>query len=367
MNTLAAAAAPRAMSPQRRLGIALLVGTALLWLAGLLAGSDGWTLSPWQALAALADPGHDWHLVVAQIRAPRTLGAWAVGALLGLAGALAQGLFRNPLADPYLLGSAAGASLAVVLVLALGTVLGAGAAAGTGIGLGSGNGLGPARDLLAAADQVGVVGAAFVGALVGIALTLMLARGAAQTLRLLLAGVVVGVMLTAVSDLVTTAVPQALRGRQSFMLGNTALLGWGSVGWLVAGLALALPLAWRLARVLDALALGEDSARSLGLPLAQLRLALVALLALATGLAVSQAGLIAFVGLVAPHLVRRCVAVTHGTLLVASAAAGGALLLAADVAARSLLAPQELPVGVLTAVLGGGYLLWLLQRRRAGA
>ena len=367
MNTLAAAAAPRAMSPQRRLGIALLVGTALLWLAGLLAGSDGWTLSPWQALAALADPGHDWHLVVAQIRAPRTLGAWAVGALLGLAGALAQGLFRNPLADPYLLGSAAGASLAVVLVLALGTVLGAGAAAGTGIGLGSGNGVGPARDLLAAADQVGVVGAAFVGALVGIALTLMLARGAAQTLRLLLAGVVVGVMLTAVSDLVTTAVPQALRGRQSFMLGNTALLGWGSVGWLVAGLALALPLAWRLARVLDALALGEDSARSLGLPLAQLRLALVALLALATGLAVSQAGLIAFVGLVAPHLVRRCVAVTHGTLLVASAAAGGALLLAADVAARSLLAPQELPVGVLTAVLGGGYLLWLLQRRRAGA
>ena len=367
MNTLAAAAAPRAMSPQRRLGIALLVGTALLWLAGLLAGSDGWTLSPWQALAALADPGHDWHLVVAQIRAPRTLGAWAVGALLGLAGALAQGLFRNPLADPYLLGSAAGASLAVVLVLALGTVLGAGAAAGTGIGLGSGNGVGPARDLLAAADQVGVVGAAFVGALVGIALTLMLARGAAQTLRLLLAGVVVGVMLTAVSDLVTTAVPQALRGRQSFMLGNTALLGWGSVGWLVAGLALALPLAWRLARVLDALALGEDSARSLGLPLAQLRVALVALLALATGLAVSQAGLIAFVGLVAPHLVRRCVAVTHGTLLVASAAAGGALLLAADVAARSLLAPQELPVGVLTAVLGGGYLLWLLQRRRAGA
>ncbi len=369
MNTLAAAAAPRAMSPQRRLGIALLVGTALLWLAGLLAGSDGWTLSPWQALAALADPGHDWHLVVAQIRAPRTLGAWSVGALLGLAGALAQGLFRNPLADPYLLGSAAGASLAVVLVLALGTVLGAGAGlsatAGTAAELDSG--AVPARQLLAAADQVGVVGAAFIGALVGIALTLMLARGAAQTLRLLLAGVVVGVMLTAVSDLVTTAVPQALRGRQSFMLGNTALLGWGSVGWLVAGLALALPLAWRLARVLDALALGEDSARSLGLPLAQLRLALVALLALATGLAVSQAGLIAFVGLVAPHLVRRCVAVTHGTLLVASAAAGGALLLAADVAARSLLAPQELPVGVLTAVLGGGYLLWLLQRRRAGA
>jgi iron complex transport system permease protein len=127
------------------------------------------------------------------------------------------------------------------------------------------------------------------------------------------------------------------------------------------GAAIPPPLALRLARALDALALGEDSARSLGLDLPRLRAGLVAALALATGLAVSQAGLIAFVGLVAPHLVRRYAPAPHGFTLLASAAMGGVLLLAADVLARSLMAPQELPVGVLTAILGGGYLLRLLH------
>ena len=115
--------------------------------------------------------------------------------------------------------------------------------------------------------------------------------------------------------------------------------------------------------MLDALTLGEDSARSLGLALPRWRLVLVGVLALATGLAVSQAGLVAFVGLVAPHLVRRFAPSPHGYTLLASAATGGALLLGADVLARTLLAPQELPVGGLTALLGGSYLLWLLHRR----
>jgi iron complex transport system permease protein len=130
-------------------------------------------------------------------------------------------------------------------------------------------------------------------------------------------------------------------------------------------LALTRPVAWRLARVLDALTLGADSALSLGLALPRWRLVLVAVLALATGLAVSQAGLIAFVGLVSPHLVRRFACATHGYTVAASAAAGGVLLLASDVLARSVIAPQELPVGALTAVLGGGYLVWLLYRGRA--
>ncbi|HSM22492.1 MAG TPA: iron chelate uptake ABC transporter family permease subunit, partial [Rubrivivax sp.] len=276
---------------------------------------------------------------VGQIRAPRTLGALAVGALLGLAGALAQGLFRNPLADPYLIGTAAGASLAVVAVLAAG-VLGAHWLAG-----------------------IGLVAAAFAGALGGMLLTLLLARGAQQSLRLLLAGIVVGVVCGALADLLATLSPQALRGRQMFMLGNTALLGWHNVALLAAGLALTLPPAWRLARALDALALGEDTAASLGLALPRVRQALVLLLALATGLAVSQAGLVAFVGLVAPHLVRRFAPAPQGYTLLASAAMGGVLLLAADVLARALVAPLELPVGVLTALLGGGYLLWLLHRR----
>jgi len=325
-----------ASSGRAALALGLCALSIVLGAAGLAAGSDGWSLAP------LFGASPEWVTIVGQIRAPRTLGAWFAGALLGLAGAIAQGLFRNPLADPYLLGSAAGASLAVVIVLAAATLAG-----------GS----------LAWLADAGIVAAAFAGALGGTLLTLLLARGASQTLRLLLAGVVVGVMLTAVSDLVTTAVPQALRGRQSFMLGSTAFLGWRSVAWLAAGLLAAGLLAWRLARTLDALAIGEDSARSLGLDLPRLRGALIAALALATGLAVSQAGLIAFVGLVSPHLVRRFAPAPHGFTLVASAAMGGVLLLAADVLARSVVAPQELPVGVLTAVLGGGYLLWLLYRR----
>ncbi len=327
-----------------RLVITLTLLTVLLLIAGLAAGSEGWSL---RALWATLQ-GSDAALIVGQIRAPRTLGAWLTGALLGLAGATAQGLFRNPLADPYLLGSASGATLGVVLVLA------ASALVGHGISLAT-------ADALA---RIGLVAAAFAGALLGVLLTLTLARGAEQTTRLLLAGVVVGVVLAALNDLVTSAAPDALRGKQAFLLGSTGFLGWASCAALGVGLVLALPMAWRLSRALDALTLGEDSARSLGLRLSRVRMALVAALALATGLAVSQAGLIAFVGLVAPHLVRRFAPAPHGFTLVASAAAGGTLLLMADVLARSLIAPQEVPVGVLTALLGGGYLLWLLRKRR---
>jgi iron complex transport system permease protein len=176
---------------------------------------------------------------------------------------------------------------------------------------------------------------------------------------------VVGIMLSAVSELVILVSPEALRGKQVFLLGSTAFLGWPAVAVLAAALALVGPLTLRFARALDALVLGESSASSLGLRLPQLRLLLVALMALATGTAVAQAGLVAFVGLVAPHLVRRWVVVTHGPLLALSALAGGVLLLAADVAARLVIAPQELPVGVLTALLGGVYLMRLLRQRRA--
>jgi iron complex transport system permease protein len=318
--------------------LAVLLGglVGVLLLLGLAAGSEGWSL----AFAADAD-------LIALIRAPRTIGALLTGALLGLAGAVAQGLFRNPLADPYLLGAAAGAGLGVVLVLA------AGGAFGAVIGLAG-------SELL---QRAGLVAAASVGALAGVLLTLLLARGAGRPLVLLLAGVVVGILLTAVSDAVLLLAPEALRGRQSFLLGSTGFLGWPGVVMLAATLAVALPLAWRSARALDALVLGEDSATSLGLDLPRVRLLLVAALALATGCAVAQAGLVAFVGLVAPHLVRRLLVVTHGPLLALSALAGAVLLGAADVAARVAIAPQELPVGLLTAILGGAYLMVLLRRR----
>ena len=319
-------------------GVALVAAASVLVLMGLAAGSEGWSFA-WAS---------EWDLVSA-IRAPRAVGALLTGALLGLAGAIAQGLFRNPLADPYLLGAAAGAGLGVVLVLAAGGLFGG------VIGLANAAWL----------QHLGLVGAAFCGALAGVSLTLALARGAARPMVLLLAGVVVGIVLGALADAVLLLAPEALRGKQMFLLGSTSFLSWASVAALATTLAVTAPLALRFARALDALVLGEASATSLGLHLPHIRLLLVGLMALATGSAVAQAGLVAFVGLVAPHIVRSLVVVTHGPLLALSALAGAVLLLAADVAARVIIAPQELPVGLLTAVLGGAYLMLLLRRRSA--
>jgi len=315
--------------------ILLLLAAGLL-LLGASVGSTGFE----SVLRAHGDPVA-WQ-IVSDIRVPRTLGAWVAGALLGLAGAVAQGLFRNPLADPYLLGSASGAALGVALALAL---------------------FGASPFATQWLVRLGLTGAAFGGAVAGVLLTLALARGVLQTLRLLLAGVIVGVVLGAARDLVTLAVPDILQAMQAFMLGTTGFVGWTSVGVMASVLVPMLAIAWALGRMLDGLALGESTAASLGVPLAAMRAALVAVLALSTGAAVAQTGLIAFVGLAAPHLVRSIAPVTHGALVVLSALMGGALLMAADVLARWMVAPQELPVGVLTAVLGGGYLLWLMHRR----
>lgn len=281
--------------------------------------------------------------IVWDIRLPRSVGACAAGALLGLAGALAQGLFRNPLADPYLLGSASGASLGVALALAL-------------VG-----GHPFATDVWV---RLGLTGAAFVGAVLAVLLTLVLARGVQHTLRLLLAGVIVGVVLGAMASLITLMRPDVMQGMQGFLLGSTSFMGWNACGLMLGMLLVCLVLAFALSRVLDALSLGESTALSLGLPLAPVRVVLVCVLALATGTAVAQTGLVAFVGLAAPHLVRSVVKAKHNWLVVLSALMGGVLLLVADLLARLLLSPQEMPVGVLTAVLGGGYLLWLMYRNQ---
>ena len=325
------------MMPGRRVALwalLLLALSSLCVLLGTAVGSQGWEV--WWS--ATQDPVMQ--QIVWDIRLPRSLGAWLGGALLGLAGAIAQGLFRNPLADPYLLGSASGASLGVSLYLSLfgGSILASGWL-----------------------PRLGMTGAAFVGAVLAVVLTLALARGVQQTLRLLLAGVVVGVVLGALASLVALFEPQVLQAMQGFMLGSTAFVGWISCGLMALALLLSLAVAWGLARVLDALTLGEATAQSLGMPLRLARLLLVAAMSLATAAAVAQMGLIAFVGLAAPHAVRSLVRCTHGGVLLLSALMGGALLLLADVLARGLLAPQDLPVGVLTAVLGGVYLLWRMK------
>jgi iron complex transport system permease protein len=319
------------------LGAGLVLAALAVMLVGAGVGSTGFET----VLSARHDPVA-WQILW-DIRLPRTLGAWMAGGLLGLAGAVAQGLFRNPLADPYLLGSASGAALGVALALAL---------------------FGTSPFATQWLVRLGMTGAAFAGAVLGVVLTLALAKGVQHTLRLLLAGVIVGVVLGAARDLVTIAAPDTLQAMQGFTLGSTGFVGWTACGVMAGMLFAAMLVSASLGRVLDGLALGEATAISLGLPLAAVRVLLVGMLALATGAAVAQTGLIAFVGLAAPHLVRSIVKTTHGRLVVLSAMMGGLLLMAADVLARWVIAPQELPVGVLTAVLGGSYLLWLMHRRR---
>lgn len=313
----------------------LLAASCGLLLLGITVGSTG--------IESLANMQHDPQAmqIIWEIRLPRTLGAWLAGALLGLAGAVAQGLFRNPLADPYLLGSASGASLGLALAMAL-------------------FGMSPLATQWVA--RLGLTGAAFLGAVAAVLLTLLLAKGVQHTLRLLLAGVVVGVVLGAVTSLTLLFTPDIMQAMQGFMLGTTAFVGWPACAVMASAFGISLTAAWLMSHVLDGLALGESTAQSLGLQLPQTRAALVAVLALSTGTAVAQTGLIAFVGLAAPHLVRSVVKTTYGRLIVLSSLMGAVLLAAADVMARWLLAPQELPVGVLTAVLGGGYLLWLMHR-----
>ncbi len=339
--------------------VALLCAAVALTVLGVCVGSAGFEnlvgplLNPQAdpAVAAMAEQ------IVWDIRLPRTLGAWTSGALLGLAGAVAQGLFRNPLADPFLLGSASGASLGVALALA---AVGGGAAVLGGNSMNSG--LAVSVFSSSVWVRLGLTGSAFLGAVIAVLLTLLLSRGVQHTLRLLLAGVVVGVVLGALTQLVLLFSPESLQAMQAFMLGSTSFVGWTAAALMAAVWVLCSLAAWLMSRVLDGLSLGDATARSLGLPLGPMRAALVAVLALATGTAVAQTGLIAFVGLAAPHLVRSLVKTTSARLMLLTSCMGGVLLMAADTLARWLIAPQELPVGVLTAVLGGGYLLWLMHR-----
>ncbi|MFZ3221146.1 MAG: iron chelate uptake ABC transporter family permease subunit, partial [Rhodoferax sp.] len=287
------------------------LGALGLVAVGICVGSAGFENLLQPLLYPELDPGRSAmaQQIVWEIRLPRTLGAWAAGALLGLAGAVAQGLFRNPLADPYLLGSASGASLGVALALA---------ALGGGAGMLGGammNGSVPVSVFSSSVwVRLGLTGAAFCGAVLAVLLTLVLSRGVGHTLRLLLAGVVVGVVLGALTHLVLLFTPDSLQAMQAFMLGSTAFVGWTACVLMAGVWCVCVLVAWLLARVLDGLSLGDATAVSLGLPVAPMRAALVAVLALATGTAVAQTGLIAFVGLAAPHLVRSVVKTTHGQL-----------------------------------------------------
>jgi iron complex transport system permease protein len=316
--------------------------TVSLTCASLLVG----TSTVGQSLHWLIAPDPQSSVILWQIRLPRTVGAWLVGALLGLCGAIAQGVFRNPLAEPYLLGTASGAALGVAISLV---------AADSTIGE------------LAWAGKLGLTGAAYLGACAATALTVALSRGVLHTASLLLAGIVIAFVSSAITSLILLTRPDVWRALQTFILGSTGFLNWSSAALLGSVLGLCLLPAIGLSRGLDALTLGEDTAQSLGISPSKLRLTLLGVVALGTAAVVGQVGIIGFVGLMAPHLVRETLDVNHRQLLIAAPLCGGALLQAADLLSRWLVRPAELPVGAVTACVGGAYLVLLLWRRNRDA
>ena len=288
--------------------------------------------------------------VFVAIRLPRALLAVLTGAGLGAAGAAMQGLFRNPLADPGLMGVTAGASLAaalmIVVVGALGQVSGA-------LGL-----------LL-------LPGAAFVGALGATSLIWGFAQraGAVRLTTLLLAGIAVNaVAFAGVGFLTFIASDAQLRELTSWNLGSLNGASWGGVAAsapFVLLCVLGLP---RLAKALNALALGEEDAGYLGVDVERTKRLVLVLVSLGTGATVAFTGAIGFIGLVVPHLVRLAIGPDHRTLLPGSALLGAIVLTLADTVGRVAVAPSELPVGVVTALLGAPFFLWLLRAaRRVGA
>lgn len=312
--------------------------TLLLIFLSLIVG----TSSVETSLGWLFTPDAQSSVVLWQIRLPRTVGAWLAGASLGLAGAVAQGVFRNALAEPYLLGTASGAALGVTV-----TLIAADASVGG----------------LAWAAKLGVTGAACLGAAAATLLTVSLSRGVLQTRSLLLSGVVVAFLLGAITQLLLLAKPEIWRTMQTFLYGSTSFISWSSTILLCVVFLICWVPATLLSRGLDALTLGEDTAQSLGLSLPILRLTLLGLMSLGTATAVGQVGVVGFVGLIAPHLVRETLSVNHRQLLLCAPLCGGALLQAADLMSRWIIRPAELPVGAVTACVGGSYLVFLLWRR----
>ncbi|AVO52184.1 iron ABC transporter permease [Pseudomonas mendocina] len=286
-------------------------------------------------------------LILAQIRVPRTLLGLAVGMVLALCGVAMQGLFRNPLADPGLVGVSSGAALGAAVVIVAGAAFGG---------------------LPEAFAPYLLSAFAFIGGLLVTALVYRLGRRDGQTnvATMLLAGIALTALAGAAIGLFTYLADDAtLRTLTFWNLGSLNGASYARL-WplLLATLAVALWLP-RRARALNALLLGESEARHLGFDVERLKRELVFCTALGVGAAVAAAGLIGFIGLVVPHLMRLLVGPDHRLLLPASALAGASLLLLADLVARLALAPAELPIGIVTALIGAPFFLYLLVRGRS--
>jgi iron complex transport system permease protein len=329
-----------------RATLALLAALSLLALAA--AGLAGSVALPWQELpsalvAVLRGDTGGMTATLLDLRLSRACSAFATGAALSLAGVMMQALVRNPLADPYVLGISAGAAVGALAALVVGAALWA--------------------------VDLGALG----GAVAVSALLYLLARrdlgGAGRdgvtgdTSTLLLSGVVLASACMALVTLMLSVAPESrLRGMVFWMIGDLAGAGWRALPWVV--LAAALVLAMRRARALNVMALHADSAATLGVDVGALRRFLFVCSGLLTASAVTTGGSIGFVGLVVPHACRHAFGPDHRVLLPAAALAGGSFLVLADTLARTVLAPQQLPVGVLTSLVGVPVFLVQLHQLR---
>ncbi|HUA90799.1 MAG TPA: iron ABC transporter permease [Steroidobacteraceae bacterium] len=318
-------------TPWRSLLVLVLLA-ALVFVAALLIGSSGIGLR--EALAALGGAGDEaTRNVLLDVRLPRVLAAFGVGSLLALCGVLLQALFRNPLADPYVLGVSGGAAVGALLAM------------------------------IAGAAALMVQSAAVAGALGAVGLVYLLARGGG-TPGLLLTGVVLASACGAlVSVLLALADSSRVRGMVFWLAGD---LEWAVNPWLSAGAALAaVGAAIVLARPLNVLAAGELRARTVGLALEGWRTLLFIACATLTAIAVVSAGTVGFVGLITPHAVRLTLRTSdHRIVAPAAALAGGMLLAAADLVARTIAAPRQLPVGAIMALVGAPLFVVLLRQKR---
>ena len=325
-------------------GVRVLILMGILVAAGLVSlGVGSVRLAPAEIVDALGGRASastsQAATIVWELRLPRVVLAGLVGLALGAAGAAYQGLFRNPLADPYVIGASTGSALGATLVIV---------AAGQEGALGFG------------AVPLG----GFLGAM-GAALLVYLSTawwGPAPIVSLLLAGSAVSSCLGAMVWLLMVLHDEELARIVSWLMGSLAGRGWAAVKGGGAYMTFGFLGLWALARPLDALSLGEQPARALGMPLKRFSGLVVAAASLATAAAVAVAGVIGFVGLIAPHMARAFVGARHRYLIPASGLVGGILLVLADDLARTVAAPIEMPVGVLTAILGGPFFLVVLRR-----
>lgn len=351
--------AMRALHPLRRRWGVLAAAAAGLAVVALLAASQGSVaISPQtlisMLLARLPLPGGPLNLtaswppsyeaVLFQIRMPRVVLAALVGACLAAAGATYQGLFRNPLADPYLIGVAAGAGLGAVLAMVL-----------------------PLAPLLYSLGAVQFM--AFGGGLLTVALVYGLARvgGSVPVSTLLLAGVALGALASAITSFLMYVHGDRLLAIYSWLIGGFALSDWGKVLAILPYAAGGLVFLSLYARPLNVMQLDEEQAAQLGLPVERLKIVLVAAATLVAAAAVSVSGLIGFVGLIVPHAVRLLWGPDYRFLLPMSILTGAAFLVLADALARTLLGPTEIPVGVVTAFCGAPFFLYLLRQKKRAA